>query len=598
MSEPDSEFLEIFRDEARERLDRIVDTLLALESGRADADAVDSLFRDTHTIKGAAGMVGLDDVGAPRARDGGRARRRAPARERFPPSSSSRCCARPTRCAGTSTGDGEPNAELIAELTAAQGVAATVARGRRRTEPVAGRPRARPGAERRSIRVPAEKIDTLLDLVGETVLHRRRLEHELGRSARRPRPALRRARRRRAPARRAQGRRDRHAHAAAVVDRRAAAARRARPRRRDRQAGRARRRRRRDRARPRHPRRALRAARPPAPQRDRARDRGARRSASAPASRSAGASSCAPSSAAASSRSRSPTTAAASPRRRSPRRARTGSLTDVLAQPGFSTAERGQRHLRPRRRARRRQDAGRGLRRQPRGAERARARHAGDPAAAARAGADRGAARRAGRQRLRASRSRASRRWSRSARRCRSAAAPRSSCAAARSRSPTSRSSWAGRRPPPAAPGARSSCSPPGQRIAVDLRRPARQGGGRGQVARAAALARSSRYLGAAILGDGRIALLVDPAALVRASAAPPRRGRRRRRRRADRAEGARRRGLAHDPRAAAQHPRGRRLSRADRARRPRRAARTSIATTGSTSSSPTSRCRRWTASS
>src|SRR5207249_4235109 len=34
-------------------------------------------------------------------------------------------------------------------------------------------------AERRTIRVPAEKIDVLLDLVGETVLHRQRLEHEL-----------------------------------------------------------------------------------------------------------------------------------------------------------------------------------------------------------------------------------------------------------------------------------------------------------------------------------------------------------------------------------------------------------------------------------
>src|SRR5205823_1164416 len=33
--------------------------------------------------------------------------------------------------------------------------------------------------ERRAIRVAPEKIDTLLDLVGETVLHRRRLEHVL-----------------------------------------------------------------------------------------------------------------------------------------------------------------------------------------------------------------------------------------------------------------------------------------------------------------------------------------------------------------------------------------------------------------------------------
>ena len=37
MSEPDQEFLEIFRDEASERLDRIVDTLLALENGSAAA---------------------------------------------------------------------------------------------------------------------------------------------------------------------------------------------------------------------------------------------------------------------------------------------------------------------------------------------------------------------------------------------------------------------------------------------------------------------------------------------------------------------------------------------------------------------------------
>ena len=85
-------------------------------------------------------------------------------------------------------------------------------------------------------------------------------------------------------------------------------------------------------------------------------------------------------------------------------------------------------------------------------------------------------------------------------------------------------------------------------------------------------LASLSMYLGAAILGDGRIALLVDPAVLVRASAEQRGTGAGRRRRRADRAEGARRRGLADDPRAAAQHPRGGRLPRADRARRPRRA--------------------------
>src|SRR5205814_5141541 len=58
----DAEFLEIFRDEARERLDAIVETLLAIEAGRVPDGAIDLLFRHTHTLKGAAGMVGLTDV--------------------------------------------------------------------------------------------------------------------------------------------------------------------------------------------------------------------------------------------------------------------------------------------------------------------------------------------------------------------------------------------------------------------------------------------------------------------------------------------------------------------------------------------------------
>ena len=62
MTEGRPEFFEIFRDEATGRLDHMVDTLLALESGHAAPDAVDSLFRDAHTIKGAAGMLGLEEI--------------------------------------------------------------------------------------------------------------------------------------------------------------------------------------------------------------------------------------------------------------------------------------------------------------------------------------------------------------------------------------------------------------------------------------------------------------------------------------------------------------------------------------------------------
>src|SRR5207244_1934592 len=49
---------------ANERLDHMVDLLLALESGAAEEGTVDALFRDAHTIKGGASMLGLTDVRA------------------------------------------------------------------------------------------------------------------------------------------------------------------------------------------------------------------------------------------------------------------------------------------------------------------------------------------------------------------------------------------------------------------------------------------------------------------------------------------------------------------------------------------------------
>jgi chemotaxis protein histidine kinase CheA/ActR/RegA family two-component response regulator len=64
VSELDDELTEIFRDESAGRLDEMETALLAVESGNAGAEYVDSLFRNAHTIKGAAGMLGLDDIRA------------------------------------------------------------------------------------------------------------------------------------------------------------------------------------------------------------------------------------------------------------------------------------------------------------------------------------------------------------------------------------------------------------------------------------------------------------------------------------------------------------------------------------------------------
>ena len=62
MTDPDDELAELFRDEAMRRLDAMDAALLEIETGNAGAETVTGLFREAHTIKGAAGMVGQDDV--------------------------------------------------------------------------------------------------------------------------------------------------------------------------------------------------------------------------------------------------------------------------------------------------------------------------------------------------------------------------------------------------------------------------------------------------------------------------------------------------------------------------------------------------------
>ena len=64
MSEPDAELLEAFHEEVTRRLDEMEAALLAIESGNQGPGMIDSLFRNVHTIKGTAGMFGLDDVTA------------------------------------------------------------------------------------------------------------------------------------------------------------------------------------------------------------------------------------------------------------------------------------------------------------------------------------------------------------------------------------------------------------------------------------------------------------------------------------------------------------------------------------------------------
>jgi two-component system, chemotaxis family, sensor kinase CheA len=153
VSAPDAEILGVFREEAIERLDQMVETLLALESGHAEpAAAIDSLFRDAHSIKGSAGMVGIEEVRTiahtiedvlERARESGTL-----SREQIEPMLQSTDALR----RAVTAGDGSDPAP-----------APTPART------------PDPPAERRSMRMSAEKVDDLFDAVGETVLHSARL---------------------------------------------------------------------------------------------------------------------------------------------------------------------------------------------------------------------------------------------------------------------------------------------------------------------------------------------------------------------------------------------------------------------------------------
>lgn len=174
----DERLLEIFRDEALERVDRMSTVLLAAETGAGDGHSVADLFRDAHSIKGSASMLGHTELGG---LAGIMEEILAPARERgvlsprVVPALLGGVDAIRAAVAGdlatiepasvalraAAAGDGPPVAPPVAPPAAP------------RDEPPSTRPQ-------RMLRVRADNVDQLLDAVGETALHGRRLEHLVG----------------------------------------------------------------------------------------------------------------------------------------------------------------------------------------------------------------------------------------------------------------------------------------------------------------------------------------------------------------------------------------------------------------------------------
>ncbi len=194
MSEPDAELLEAFHEEVGRRLDEMEAALLAIESGNQGPGTVDLLFRNIHTIKGTAGMFGLDDVTAVAhtVED-----ILAIVRERgtFPPNLLDPLLHAISVVRARVNGASVPVDALLGELNAALASLAgdgsadpavpVVVSPRIPVEPVGEPAPTGPGPipEQRSVRVAPAKIDHLLDVIGEAIQDGRRLAHALGTEA-------------------------------------------------------------------------------------------------------------------------------------------------------------------------------------------------------------------------------------------------------------------------------------------------------------------------------------------------------------------------------------------------------------------------------
>ena len=172
----------MFAEEAEGRLATLSELLLELERNGEDQELLSSVFREAHTLKGAAAVVGLADVlrvahameevleelrrGRPRdpghgrrparrrrrrARDGpGRPGRRRPRRPRRPP------------------GRRPPRPPARPGAAARPGTAAQERRVRSPRRPAAAGPSRRLRRERReTVRLRVERLDELVRLVGE-----------------------------------------------------------------------------------------------------------------------------------------------------------------------------------------------------------------------------------------------------------------------------------------------------------------------------------------------------------------------------------------------------------------------------------------------
>ena len=175
-----------FGSEAVEHLDVITQALRALEQAEPDADALPTLLRTIHTLKGAAYTVGCSPIGELAHRLENllvdiRDTRMSPSPPVVEAVAAGVAALRGMIAVDAGTRDRLP-AVLEHALAALPGPASGPAVGPSRAIPSeTGHAEPAPRAVRSTVRVPVECLDSLADLVGEFVVARSRLDRHLER---------------------------------------------------------------------------------------------------------------------------------------------------------------------------------------------------------------------------------------------------------------------------------------------------------------------------------------------------------------------------------------------------------------------------------
>lgn len=184
MSASDEEIQELVRAEAADCLRRMEANLLALETGVGGSAEVDAVLRDAHSVKGSSAMIGWQEPAA--LADAIEERMERGRETGSVPTDLVDLLLRTVdglgRAVNGDQGVASPLLEELAAFDAERGHGgADAATQADPSEPApAATGGGRTATERTpTIRVDAAKVDRMLDAVGETVLHHRRLEHAL-----------------------------------------------------------------------------------------------------------------------------------------------------------------------------------------------------------------------------------------------------------------------------------------------------------------------------------------------------------------------------------------------------------------------------------